>query len=89
MTEDHKLKDKILKVIDNVGTKVALAIGGFRVREEKRMTKNPLLEWPRNYNCVCGSGKKFKKCCLPQLSSVITIEDAMKINERLDHYRVR
>lgn len=26
---------------------------------------NPLLEYPRNARCVCGSGKKFKSCCLP------------------------
>lgn len=26
---------------------------------------NPLQKYPRNEPCYCGSGKKFKKCCLP------------------------
>lgn len=26
---------------------------------------NPLLKYPRNETCYCGSSKKFKKCCLP------------------------
>lgn len=26
--------------------------------------RNPLRELPRNMACPCGSGKKFKKCCL-------------------------
>ena len=25
---------------------------------------NPYLKYPRNKECYCGSGKKFKKCCL-------------------------
>lgn len=49
---------------------------------------NPLLKWPRNFNCVCGSGKKFKKCCLNGLASQVTIKDANMINERLAKYRV-
>lgn len=26
---------------------------------------NPILKYPKNESCYCGSGKKFKKCCLP------------------------
>lgn len=25
---------------------------------------NPLLQFPRNHPCICGSGAKFKACCL-------------------------
>lgn len=25
---------------------------------------NPPKNWPRNANCFCGSGIKYKKCCL-------------------------
>jgi hypothetical protein len=49
---------------------------------------NPLLKWPRNFNCVCGSGKKFKKCCLNGLNSQVTIKDANAINKKLEKYRV-
>jgi hypothetical protein len=30
----------------------------------------------RNYPCPCGSGKKFKKCCLNKLESKKEIQDA-------------
>lgn len=51
------------------------------------LTKNPLLNWPRNFNCVCGSGIKFKKCCLNGLSRQVTIEDAKRINEKLEKHK--
>lgn len=63
-------------------------LGLIGVRKEPRFTSNPLLEWPRNYLCICGSGKKFKYCCLHTLSTKVTIEDARKINLKLDKYRV-
>ena len=48
---------------------------------------NPiLLRVPRNRNCVCGSGKKFKKCCLNDLSRQVTIGDANKLSERLSKH---
>jgi len=52
------------------------------------LVENPLMKWPRNYSCVCGSGKKFKKCCLNGLNRRVTIEDADMINKRLDRFRV-
>jgi len=60
----------------------------FKINTEPVLTKNPLLEWPRNFNCVCGSGKKFKKCCLNDLARRVTIEDAIGINLKLEKYRV-
>ncbi len=32
---------------------------------------NPLMKLPRNEPCVCGSGKKFKKCHLPSMSPIL------------------
>ena len=52
------------------------------------LVKNPLLDWPRNNKCVCGSGKKFKKCCLNTLSRQVTMKDAKMINEKLQAYRI-
>ena len=59
-----------------------------QVEVQPTMVENPLLKWPRNFNCVCGSGKKFKKCCLPGLNRQVTIKDAREINKKLDKYRV-
>jgi uncharacterized protein YecA (UPF0149 family) len=42
---------------------------------------NPLMKLPRNAPCVCGSGKKFKKCHLPAMSPILptkTVEDLRK-----------
>lgn len=25
---------------------------------------NDMAKWGRNWPCVCGSGKKYKKCCI-------------------------
>lgn len=38
---------------------------------EKGYTGNPLLNWGRNDPCICGSGKKFKKCCIHNLPKAI------------------
>lgn len=35
---------------------------------------NPLLQYPRNENCWCGSYKKSKHCCLPRQAPVMPIE---------------
>jgi hypothetical protein len=36
---------------------------GMRLLNDDMMP-NPLLGLPRNMQCPCGSGKKFKHCCL-------------------------
>ena len=35
---------------------------------------NPLLKWPRNHVCWCGSGLKAKFCCLPRSSKCISLK---------------
>lgn len=37
--------------------------------------KNPLLKYPRNIKCWCGSHKKAKFCCLPQQAKVCRVEN--------------
>jgi hypothetical protein len=41
-------------------------------------TWNPLLKLPRNRQCPCLSGKKFKACCLDTLPRVVTEKDARR-----------
>jgi len=60
----------------------------FGVDVAPAIVTNPLLKWPRNFKCVCGSGKKFKSCCLKTLARNVTAADAIKINEKLDKHRV-
>lgn len=46
---------------------------GFRLVTEELMP-NPLLGLPRNMRCPCGSGGKFKNCCLPLTKRFIAKE---------------
>lgn len=40
---------------------------------------NPLKKYPRNKGCICGSGEKFKRCCLPRQPRTIQESEANKI----------
>ena len=40
---------------------------------------NPMLKYPRNLNCFCGSYKKAKHCCLPKQAPVMPAEFAEKL----------
>lgn len=39
---------------------------------------NPYMKFPRNETCYCGSGLKFKKCCLPEEPMAINSKTAAK-----------
>lgn len=38
--------------------------------------RNPLMDFPRNEKCVCGSGKKWKKCCHSRSSRYVPAHTA-------------
>ena len=40
--------------------------------------ENPILKWPRNSPCPCGTGKKFKACCLNRMPLVLPNADKRK-----------
>lgn len=54
----------------------------FRLNEN--FAWNPLLKYPRNKGCFCGSGKKAKACCIPELISAISRAAAEAIRTRWD-----
>lgn len=49
-------------------------------KPKKGYTWNPLKKRKRNDPCICGSGKKFKKCCLDNIHEFIPkkLADEMK-----------
>lgn len=47
-------------------------------------TLNPFKRWPRNLQCFCGSGKKFKKCCDLTLGQTVTDEEAKVLQPDFD-----
>jgi hypothetical protein len=40
---------------------------------------NPMLKYPRNENCWCGSYKKAKHCCLPKQAPVMPADMVPKL----------
>jgi len=42
---------------------------------------NPFLKYPRNEACYCGSGVKYKKCCLNNEPALIRDDFATKANK--------
>lgn len=58
---------------------------GYRMaaRPIEGMEWNPLLSLPRNRQCPCLSGRKFKACCLPNLPRVVAAELAASIREQM------
>ncbi len=50
-------------------------------------TFNPAFGWGRNDKCLCGSGKKFKKCCLLKQGRVVSKAHAKQISLRMSAMR--
>lgn len=47
--------------------------------------ENPLLKFPRNLPCFCGSSLKAKRCCLPKQAKVIPADQAIKLKQYIDY----
>jgi SEC-C motif len=58
------------------------------IREPEKSAWNPMLRFPRNNPCFCASGVKFKKCCLPRMTRVISKENAKFIQQYWDDFIV-
>jgi len=37
------------------------------------------LRWQRNWLCPCGSGKKYKKCCLQNIEAIVDQEQSKSL----------
>ena len=53
----------------------------FKSEEPDRSKVEDILNWKagRNDPCPCGSGKKFKKCCLPKQEKLLLTQDIWEI----------
>lgn len=69
--------EKVEPITDD--KKDQLVVKSWRPNEGRSWS--PLLNFPRNDKCFCGSGIKFKKCHLNKLARTCTKLDAEKINE--------
>lgn len=32
------------------------------------------MRWRRNWNCLCGSGEKYKRCCMQDIESLTVVD---------------
>ena len=62
--------------------------GKFVLRAKPGFVRNPLLSYPRNNFCLCGSYRKWKKCCLPDQPLFIAKEDLAEHQMVLDGIEV-
>ena len=46
-----------------------------------KANRNPLLKFPREHSCICGSGDMFKDCCLKYQRRAIPEEWAERIKQ--------
>lgn len=53
------------------------------LKPAKHLTHNPLIKFPRNHACFCGSGKKFKHCCAKTCPRYVPKDLAEQIKERM------
>ena len=59
-----RFADKDLGYVEDVVAELERALADDDEDEPEEPLRNPLREVGRNDPCPCGSGKKFKKCCL-------------------------
>ena len=46
---------------------------------------NPALKYPPHYPCFCGSGAKFRQCCLKTLPRYVKEKSLPQINKELEN----
>jgi len=51
-------------------------IAGVTMPISRKRTK-----WCRNWPCLCGSGKKYKKCCLRDIDALTAVDGDAKVEE--------
>jgi hypothetical protein len=49
---------------------------------------NPLLKYPPNESCWCGSGVKAKKCCLKKQAAVCKVKHAEFLKGFMQHVKI-
>lgn len=67
--------------LDRVMARLGITPSSLR----SRWARNPLLKYPRNTVCWCGSKVKAKACCLPKVSKIVAVEQLELLNSYMAH----
>lgn len=46
----------------------------LKIQSITRPIKRKRVKWNRNWKCLCGSGKKYKKCCLNEVEKLSLVD---------------
>lgn len=52
---------------------------GRRVAGVTMPIHNKRTKWGRNWLCLCGSGKKYKKCCMKEIENLTASDGNAKV----------
>ena len=59
-----------------------MPLSNVQARELSKLPYRKRKNWMRNQPCVCGSGKKFKKCCWAKMAVNSQISCINQVNEK-------
>ena len=45
------------------------------------------MKWGRNWLCLCGSDKKYKKCCLAEIDSITVLDGNAHVTKLPEHIK--
>jgi hypothetical protein len=68
--------------------KFLLKRGIIPAQLRSQFAPNPLLKYPRNEACWCGSGEKAKKCCIPKQAPVCMLKHADVLTQYMNHIKI-
>lgn len=89
--EDTKVSDRHVPVVTEAEDEVEDDKGPHKLKRmayypPKGLAWNPLMDYPRNEKCFCGSGVKFKKCHLTTMPKCVLIKDAEEFKRFMDQW---
>lgn len=69
--------------------KISLRYGIKLFNVDRRYALNPMVSYPRNMNCWCGSKLKAKVCCLPGQARIVPADMAPRLGEYMKYINGR
>lgn len=80
---DYKAEQQQRRRLERQGYTLKKIDGNTGMTKDLGLAWNPLLGYPRNFPCHCGSQKKFKHCCVNTMSPTVTKQQAITFNKYL------
>jgi len=53
----------------------------LKIKPTTQPIRRKRVKWNRNWKCLCGSGKKYKKCCLPEVEKLKLVDQNVSVGD--------